>query len=170
MLESSASTLEDRIQNYLDKLEKLPQIRTQHNHENKHKVLNKGRNYQWQDKYQFYRKKGEHIIMDDEVVYVQLSHAVSKKEQTCTWTGVECTIHLKWLSLLSLSKSSAKILMTSSGQNNRRQQKKANKNNKRSRKCRLRSGQIRFLYQEKRWLKGELITCSSWKACRKENK
>lgn len=40
MLESSASTLEDKIQNYLDKLEKLPQIRAQDNHEKKHKALN----------------------------------------------------------------------------------------------------------------------------------
>jgi len=44
------------------------------------------------------------------------------------------------VSLLSLSKSSAEVLMTSLGQDNRRQQKKANKNNQRSRKYRLRRG------------------------------
>jgi len=49
MLKGSASTLQDRIQNYL-KLEKLPQIWAQHNHKSKYKMLNKGRNHQWQDR------------------------------------------------------------------------------------------------------------------------
>lgn len=54
------------------------------------------------------------------------------------------------VSLLRLIKSPAKIFMTSLGQNNRKQQKQANNNDERSRKCKLWSGQIRLLYQEKK--------------------
>lgn len=77
--------------------------------------------------------------MDDEVVCVQLSHAVSKKN-TYINKCIVCKTPEVNASLLSLSKSSATILMTSLGQNNRRQQKKANKNDQRSTKCKLWSG------------------------------